>query len=120
MPVDRSHRQLPFWVALAMTTALLLWPENAVPEGPPVSDKLMHALLFATLALTGAVARFPMPALAAGLLGYAAVTELLQRVLPINRHGDLRDLLADAIGVGAGLVVTVLLGVRRESERADQ
>ena len=40
-----------------------------------------------------------------GLAAYAAVTEILQAVLPIDRHGDLRDLVADVTGVLVGLAL---------------
>lgn len=113
------HRHWPFLVALVGTTVLLLWPGDAVPDGPPVSDKVVHALLFAMLALAGAVAGHARLPLALGLVGYAGVTEALQRLLPINRYGDLRDLLADAIGVGLGLVVTELLVATRRARPAE-
>lgn len=103
-PVVR-HRRLPFWIALAVVSVLLLTPGTAVPVEPPGSDKVMHALLFAALALTGRVGRFPLPSLGIGLIAYAVATETLQGLLPINRYGDPLDVLADSVGVLIGLIV---------------
>jgi VanZ family protein len=61
------------------------------------------------LALAGRWARVPWVALAAGLAAYAATTEVLQSLLPVNRHGDVRDWLADLAGVAIGAAVSLLL-----------
>lgn len=103
-PVVR-HRRLPFWVSLAVVSALLLTPGTDVPVEPPASDKVVHALLFAVLALTGRVGRFPLLPLGIGLFAYAVATETLQGLLPIDRYGDPLDVLADSVGMLIGLVV---------------
>ena len=41
-----------------------------------------------------------------GLTAYAAATEVLQGLLPINRHADPRDLVADVAGVLVGLAAS--------------
>ena len=68
-----------------------------MPEGGP-DDKLTHALIFMALAVAGRWAQVPPLALGLGLVAYAGLTEVLQAVLPIDRDGDVRDLLADATG----------------------
>ena len=45
-----------------------------------------------------------------GLTAYAAATEVLQGLLPINRHADPRDLVADIAGVLVGLAVELGVG----------
>jgi hypothetical protein len=71
-------------------------------------EVLRSVVLFAALAVTGRMAAFaPLP-LALGLLAYAGVSEVLQSVLPLNRDGDLLDVLADALGVLTGMLATRL------------
>lgn len=103
-PVVRDRR-LPFWISLAVVSVLLFIPATTVPVEPPVSDKVVHVLLFAVLALTGRFALFRVLPLGIGLVAYAVATEALQEVLPINRYGDPRDVLADSVGMLIGLVV---------------
>ena len=67
-------------------------PDEAGAHG---LDKLVHACLFGALAYTA------QRAYGFGLLfvlAYAAVSEVLQAVLPIGRDGSLLDLAADATG----------------------
>ena len=66
----------------------------------------MHALIFVVLTVAGRWAAVPWVALGVGLAAYAAVTEILQAVLPIERQGDVRDLVADLIGVAVGLLLS--------------
>jgi VanZ family protein len=93
-----------FLLLLVVSLVMFLAP---APESSPAApdDKLVHALTFATLALSGLWARVPLVPLGLGLLGYAVLTEVLQAVLPIERHGDVRDAVADAIGVVVVLAV---------------
>jgi VanZ family protein len=79
-----------------------------------ISDKLVHATLFAALALTGVLAGVPAVALASALVAYAGISEVLQARLPINRDGDWHDALADTIGVAIGLLLALVwLRIRR-------
>jgi hypothetical protein len=109
-----------FALLLAISLAMFLTPGDDVPQGGP-NDKLVHALIFVALAVAGRWARAPWVGLGIGLAAYAAVTEILQAVLPIDRDGNVLDFLADAVGVGVGLllVVTALrLGARARSPRS--
>jgi hypothetical protein len=100
---------------LVLSLVVLFTPSSGVPGGLGVNDKVVHFVLFAALAVTGRMAAFaPLP-LALGLLGYAGVSEVLQSVLPLNRDGDLLDVLADGFGVLTGLLAAHLLrGARGE------
>jgi hypothetical protein len=94
-----------FAVLLLWSLILLLRPGDSL--GPSsINDKVGHLLTFAALALAGRWAGMPVLGLLVGLTAYAVATEVLQAVLPINRHGDLRDLAADVGGVLAGLAVS--------------
>ena len=86
---------------------MLFSPGSTTPE-VAVNDKLVHATLFAALALTGDLAGLRWPGLAIGLVAYAGISEVLQATLPINRDGDWHDFLADVIGMGVGLAVAQL------------
>lgn len=99
---------------LVVTTVLLLLPRAELSTHAP-DDKVSHLLTFAVLAVSGWWARVPLVPLAVGLAVYAVATEVLQAVLPVNRHGEPRDVLADVVGVLVGLAVSLLLAraVRR-------
>ena len=97
---------------VAVSLYVLFTPGSTVPTDVPVSDKVVHGALFAALAVTGRLARLPVVPLLLGLVGYAAVSEVLQAVLPINRDGDVLDALADSTGVLVGLgLAAVALGL---------
>ena len=81
----------------------------------------MHALIFVTLAVAGRWAQVPWVRLGVGLAAYAAVTEILQATLPINRDGNLPDFLADTVGIGVGLLlgfIAMRLGARARPPRS--
>ena len=99
---------VPFGFVVAASLVLLFSPAGTEPPPFPLFDKLVHATLFALLALTGRVARLPVTPLAAGLLCYAVGSEALQGVLPIGRAASGWDALADLTGAAAGLAVAGL------------
>ncbi|HET9499767.1 MAG TPA: VanZ family protein [Marmoricola sp.] len=107
----------PFGGVLVLSLLGFFTPGSDLPSGPPVSDKLEHAAIFFALALTGRYAGFAVSRLVVGLCCYAAVTEVLQAVLPIGRDGDWRDVVADVLGVAAAVLLTragaALLRLRR-------
>jgi VanZ family protein len=107
-----------FAACLLLSLVVLFSPASEVPTNVPVSDKLVHFLLFVALGVTGRLAGLAPVPLLAGLVAYAGVSEVLQAVLPINRDGDVLDALADALGVVIGLAVG--LGVRNVSGRANR
>ena len=87
---------------LGLSLAIFLTPGRDVPTGGP-NDKLVHLLIFVSLAVAGRWAQLRWLPLAIGLSAYAVLSEVLQAVLPIQRDGDLLDLLADVSGVVLGL-----------------
>jgi VanZ family protein len=82
-----------------------------------ISDKLVHASLFAALALTGLLARVPLHVLAPVLVAYAGLSEVLQAILPIDRDGDWHDALADTVGTAIGLLLALAWLHSRQSGR---
>lgn len=108
-----SLRRAGFGLTVLVSLVVLFAPASNVPTGVTVSDKLVHGLLFAALAVTGRLARVPRLPLLAGLVAYAGLSEVLQAVLPIDRDGDVRDALADVVGAVVGLAVVALAQRRR-------
>ncbi len=109
LAADPGLRRLPLAILVPVSLVVLFSPGSTVPSGPPNSDKLVHAALFAALAAAAVCAGAGWRLAGALLLVYAAVSEVLQSVLPIHRHGDPADLIADAAGIGAGLILTCAL-----------
>jgi hypothetical protein len=97
-------RRTPFVLVVLLSLWMLFSPGSTVPAGPPYSDKVVHTLLFAALALTGMRAGIRPVALAVGLAVYAGGSEVLQAVLPIHRDGDPADAAVDLLGVAVGLL----------------
>jgi hypothetical protein len=96
-------------VAALVSLAVLFAPGDDVPSAPPGVDKLVHLTLFAVLALSGRWA-----GVRAGLLGillvlYAAVSEVVQGLLPLERSASVGDWAADVAGVLLGLLLAVRL-----------
>lgn len=104
-----------FVVLLGISLVVFLLPGDDLSASAP-NDKVMHALTFLGLALAGRWAGCRPLVLGLGLGAYAVLTEILQAVLPIDRDGDPRDVLADA----GGLVLGLALGwaVHRAGARA--
>ncbi len=98
-----------FAVAVLVSLAVLFTPGSDVPGAPPGVDKVVHGLLFAVLALTGRWAGVPRPVLAGLLVGYAAVSEVVQGLVPLGRSASVGDVVADAFGVLVGLTVWAVL-----------
>jgi len=101
---DRLPRGV-FALSLGVSLAMFLTPGGEVSANAP-NDKLVHLLTFATLAITGRWAGVTPLRLGVGLVLYAALTEVLQSLLPIDRRGDVRDLAADVAGVLLGLFLS--------------
>jgi hypothetical protein len=113
-PALKVHGSLSrgaFAVAVLVSLAVLFAPPDDVPFAPPGVDKLVHAALFAALALTGRWAGIGRTVLAPVLVLYAAVSEVLQGM--IGRDAAVGDWVADVVGLLLGLLVWQLAGDRR-------
>jgi len=108
--------QLGFWVPLLICTYLALVPEP--PDNPVfrLSDIILHAAAFTYLSLALVLAQFG-GSLDRGrlylrtflfMLGYGVFLELAQSLVP-ERSPEIKDLLVDLGGIGAGLALAGLL-----------
>ena len=98
-----------FSAACLTVAALALGPP---PSGlAPGQDKLLHFAAFAVLTILGALAfyRISVWAPAVGLLAGGIAIELLQGIPGINRSMSLADVMADAAGIAAGLVIVAIV-----------
>ena len=110
---SRFHRR---WRAVLAVLLVVLAGQADMPgSGAPslgVGDKIDHLLAFATLASIAALAQRAGSAsalqAALGLLAYGGFIELVQTQIP-SRSGEWADLLADGIGIAAGLLCVALL-----------
>ncbi|MFC7450041.1 VanZ family protein [Rhodococcus daqingensis] len=105
MPPLRSRRAAPLAVVILITLVMLFSPGSTVPSGPPNSDKITHLLMFAALAYAARFAGFGVTAVIVWAGLYAAVSEVLQGLLPIHRSASVWDWVADVVGVAIGLVI---------------
>jgi VanZ family protein len=105
MPAQYSKEiQYLFWTALITSYILAILPQDMAPEIGNLSDKTLHFIAFAVLALLLNLSyRIPWWKSAGYLLFYAFFIEASQYFTP-NRCAELLDIAADAIGIGIGLL----------------
>ena len=105
-PLKRRRTWLAMWLlAIATVIAACLLPSSDLPQ-VPVSDKLEHALAFLVLSVAAGqlfLRGTPLVIVAFGLLALGAGIELAQALLTTTRAMEAADLLADAIGIAAGV-----------------
>ena len=106
-----------FAVVVLVSLAVLFAPASDVPSAAAGVDKIVHLVLFAALALTGRWAGIAARPLALLLLGYAAVSEVVQGLSALDRSMSPADWAADAVGVLLGLVLWGLVAGRTSSPR---
>ena len=94
-----------FAVLGRVSRAVLFAPASDVPSAPAGVDKVVHLALFAALAASGRWAGVGARALAVLLLGYAALSEVVQGLPALGRSMSLADWVADAVGVLLGLAL---------------
>jgi VanZ family protein len=80
-------------------------------------DKVVHAALFAALALTGRWAGVGRSVLAVLLVVYAAASEVVQGASPLARSASVADWVADVVGLLLGLALWELLARRGSRAR---
>ena len=102
--------RIAFAVSVAAQLAVLYWPRTVGAGGLPHLDKVVHAAVFAAVAATGLLAWAPqrrvVAVVLAALVAHAAASEVVQAVVLPGRSGDVRDVVADLVGVALGVLVT--------------
>jgi hypothetical protein len=106
-----------FAAVVLLSLAVLFSPASDVPTAPPGVDKLVHLGLFAALAVSGRWAGITARALVPLLIGYAAVSEVLQGLPVVDRSVSAADWVADVAGVLVGLAVWAAVERRAVAER---
>jgi hypothetical protein len=106
-----------FAVVVLVSLAVLFAPGSDVPMAPPGVDKAIHAGLFAGLAVSGRWAGVGRGVLTGLLVGYAAVSEVVQELSPLERTGSVADLLFDVLGILLGLALWAQVASRFEPPR---
>jgi VanZ family protein len=106
----RMSLQGVFWIPLAICTWLALTPSPPEAVGH-FSDVLLHAFAFSylTFALGLAMPGLRLRWIAAWMFAYGAGIEVVQSFEPA-RVASYEDLLVDAAGIGAGLLLIRALG----------
>lgn len=97
--------QVALALAVAVNLVILFWPRPASPGGLAGLDKVVHLVTFGSLALTGLRAGVAGRWLLPALVVHAVASEGVQELLLSRRSGDLRDVVADLVGVLAGTLL---------------
>lgn len=104
-PTAPLLRDRVVFAAVVLASVVVLFvPSTPGPPLFPYADKVIHLVLFAALTWSGRRAGFSEVQLVAALVGYAALSELVQAVALRNRSGGYWDLVADVLGVALGLL----------------
>ena len=104
----RKYLDIPLTLAVTLTlTVAMLQPINQPPTGPDGSDKVVHLIAFAALALplarTGRIGLVPV------LIGASVFGGLIELLQPsFGRSADMQDWIADIAGAGLGIALALL------------
>jgi len=109
----RPVRFTLFAAACAAVLWVTLIPADEVPQ-TGIWDKFEHFIAYAVLALLGAWAlQKGLVRLAIGLILMGVGVEVLQTLMHVGRQGDIRDALANSLGVATGIGLARIAGGRR-------
>lgn len=108
---ELRYRRLWFGVGVLIALAVAvvcLVPGRKLPD-VRVSDKMEHLLAFAMLAFWfgSILVRRDFFWLAVALIAFGGLIELAQGAMRFGREADIKDLLADSIGVVLGLALAL-------------
>ncbi|HEY9234908.1 MULTISPECIES: VanZ family protein [Phenylobacterium] len=104
--IPRPLRLGVFLSAVAVILYVTLAPNQDVPGSEMFWDKAAHSIAFGLLVVIGLLmSTHRRWVVAAAVLALGIAIEIAQGLMPYGRQGDWRDALADAIGVGVGVIV---------------
>ena len=123
-PIAKPNSHIEFIPAVltAIVIAITsLWENPQMPQAITVSDKLVHGVLYAMLAISmiAAVGRdartrvLPYIYTCVIATSYGALMEILQRFCTLTRSGEMADLYADAIGAIIGVLLVGIFEITR-------
>jgi VanZ family protein len=101
------------WCFVVLATISGLLPSDRLPRVPVVNDKIEHAATYAMLTLwfAGIYPRSRYFIIAICLLALGLLVEWAQGAMHLGRTADLRDVIANCVGIVAGLLLaTTWLG----------
>ena len=102
-----------FAAAVVVSLLVLFLPASGVPTAPPGTDKVVHLLVFAALAVTGRWAGWSETRLAVALVAYAVLMPFV--LVWGGEHYVVDTLLGAAYAVG---IVLVMPPLERAGRRA--
>jgi VanZ family protein len=107
-PIPRRLRLVVFAAAVAVVLWATLAPTRDLPS-VNLWDKAEHAVAFFGLTFLGvwAMPRWRLR-VAAAMLALGVVIEIAQAVMPLGRDGDIRDAMADSVGILIGLPAALI------------
>lgn len=117
---------MPAVLVAAGITVVSLWEAPQVPPALGLSDKTIHTLMYALLALTLMAAFLAVgrtriayyPIVCACVTLYGGLMELLQYCCTVTRSAEWADLLADFLGAVIGLLIIAIVHVSALRHRA--
>ena len=110
VPQGLAYRR--YWLALGFSLVLAVIVTSLIPGGPPGRfpglDKFEHLIAYGVLMLwfAGLHPRRAWGWLALALLAMGVLLELAQGAMHMNRSAEVRDVVANAAGVGLGAMAS--------------
>jgi VanZ family protein len=95
-------------LAVAILFAICVAPSEKLPTSG-AGDRFEHAAAWFVLTITGyALAPNRRLAIPAFALAFGVLIEAIQAIAPTGRHGDPLDVVADVVGVAAGVAAMLI------------
>lgn len=97
------------WILIVLSVIVSIVPAQHLPQPPGISDKAEHLVAYALLSLwfAGIYPRSRYIAIAVGLFVMGIAIEWVQGAMNLGRQADLRDVIANSVGICAGLVLAL-------------
>lgn len=112
--LPRALRLAAYALAVAVVLYLCLSPKEGLPVPEPFTDKVDHALAWASLTAVGLLLSPRRPrAILAFCLALGAGVEVAQTLMGLGRQGDWLDFAADAAGVSCAAAAWLAWRARR-------